>query len=155
MGKGWIGRRRSLEPGPPAAGRTSRAGRTQLQPFACLLGCRGTLSAVPPGKAGGAARPAPRRGRGERRSVTDVTLGLWEARGRHRVTEVTAPSAPCLPGSLPGRGNSCEQNESYLKKLGFRKRWVGRHEGNRLSILWRTEEEVGGKDIRGLWGRNV
>lgn len=69
MGKGWIGRRRSLQPGPPAAGRTSRAGRTQLQPFPCLLGCRGTLSAVPPGKAGGAARSAPRRGWGGRRSM--------------------------------------------------------------------------------------
>lgn len=69
MGKGWIGRRRSLQPGQPAAGRTSRAGRTQLQPFPCLLGCRGTLTAVPLGKAGGAVRSAPRRGWGWRRSM--------------------------------------------------------------------------------------
>ena len=83
-----------------------------------------------------------------------MTLRLWEARGRHRVTEVTAPSAPCLPGSLPGRGNSCEQNE-LLEEIEVQERWVGLHEGNRLSILWRTEEKVGGKDISGLWGRNV
>lgn len=67
-GKGWTGRRRSLEPGPPAAGLTSHTlctGRTLLQ-LASLLGSRGALPAVPPEKAGGAAPSEPGRGRSER-----------------------------------------------------------------------------------------
>lgn len=58
---GWTHRRRSLEPGLPAAGRTSRAGRMQLR-LDRLPGSGIALPAIPPGKTGGAALSEPRRG---------------------------------------------------------------------------------------------
>lgn len=109
----WTGGRRSLEPGPSAASRPSRAGRT-LQRLYCIPGSGGAPPAIPPGKVGGAAPPARMKGKGG--------AGGKCVSGFGRLARATVWPKKLPPHTRQGEQLLTKMREAwYWEALGFRK----------------------------------